>query len=196
MTPVILEINNGPFGSKDFYEKNRMNKEKYFKKIVNPNDPANKRITKKQKLSECRKNKKCEQQNNNQFHNRSSKIKEKMFCANDEIDLLQDLENEYIINQSIKDEIAAEEMRKAREELVETWIQELIKTSKEDDRYEACSESEVLNFMEKYDVDPAQKLLAEESLQLLIAASKRYEDFDCDYESDSSSEDWRLVCWH
>ena len=203
MTSVInnlIEI-NGPFGSKDYYEKNRINKEKYFKKVINPNNPNDKGFTQKQKLSACRQNKKCEQKNNNQFHNRVSKIKEKMSYQDEETDLVYDLEKEYRIDLLIKDEIAAEELYKVRLELVETWIQELIKKSKEDDRYEASySESDVLYFMEKHDVDPAQIQCAEESLQLLIAQSKRYENIDedwiNDYDSDSSNEDWRLVCWH
>jgi hypothetical protein len=168
------------------------------KKFVNPNDPtAVKKITKKQQLSNQRRVKKYEQADANHFYTRTPNFKEKMFCVNDELDLYQDLENEHRINQSVKDEIASEELRKAREELAEIWLQQLIKASQEDSRYVTQTESEVLCFMEKHDVDPAQKQYAEESLQQLISDSKRYAYIDStDYDSDSSSEDWRIVCWH
>ena len=189
---------NGPFSSKEFYEKNRIIKEKFMKKVPNSLDSNKKGITKKQQLSDQRKDKKYEQAINNQFYNRTPKIKEKMFCPQDEIDLEQDFENELKINQLVLDEIAAEEVRKAREELVETWIQALIKASQEDDRYVTRSESEVLNFMEKHDVDPAQKQYAEESLQMLIADSKRYEwiDDESRFGYDSDDDDWYTGCWH
>jgi hypothetical protein len=190
----LIEINE-PFGSKDFYEKNRIIKEKYMKKVPNLLDKG---MTKKQQLSNQRKDKKHEQANNNQFHNRTSKIKEKMFCPQDEIDLEEDFENELKINQIIQDEIAAEKIRKAREELVKTWIQALIKASQEDNRYVTCSELEVLNFMEKHNVDPAQKQYAEESLQMLISDSKRYEwiDDESRFGYDSDDDDWYTGCWH
>jgi hypothetical protein len=52
--------------------------------------------------------------------------------------------------------------------------------------------------MEKHDVDPAQKELAEESLQGLITDSKRYEWIDDDYQSDSynSDDNWYTGCRH
>jgi hypothetical protein len=121
-----------------------------------------------------------------------------MFCPQDEIDLEQDFENELKTNQLVLDEIAAEELRKAREELVETWIQELIKASQKDFRYVTRSESEVLCFMEKHNVDPAQIQYAEESLQGLITDSKRYEWSDEDWHIDGDSDDdaWYTGCWH
>ena len=121
-----------------------------------------------------------------------------MFCPQDEIDLEEDFENELKVNQLVLDEIAAEEVRKAREELVETWIQALIKASQEDDRYVTRSESDVLYFMEKHDVDPAQKQYAEESLQMLIAECKRYEwiDDETRFGYDSDDDDWYTGCWH
>jgi hypothetical protein len=194
----LIQI-NGLFSSKDFYEKNRIIKEKYMKKVPSLVDKG---ITKKQQLSDQRKDKKYKEANNNQFYNRKSKIKEKMFCSQDEIDLDQDFENELKVNQLVLDEIAAEEVHKARLALVETWLQALVKKAQEDDRYVTRSESEVLYFMEKHDVDPAQKELAEESLQGLIAGSKRYEWIDDRWHGDScdsydtcdsfcySDEDW------
>ena len=194
----VIEI-NGPLSSKDFYEKNRIIKEKYYSKKINPaTHILGTGWTKKQQLSEKRKDKKVEQANNHQFHNRTSKIKEKVFCPQDEIDLEEDFENELKVNQLVLDEIAAEEVRKAREELVETWIQALIKASQEDDRYVTRSESDVLYFMEKHDVDPAQKQYAEESLQMLIAECKRYEwiDDETRFGYDSDDDDWYTGCWH
>ena len=200
---MTTEINNliefnAPSGSKEYYEKNRIIKEKFMKKISKSNDPDDKGITKKQKLSDQRKDKKYEQAKNNQFYNRTPKIKEKMFCPQDEIDLEQDFENELKTNQLVLDEIAAEELRKAREKLVETWIQELLKASQEDPRYVTRSESEVLGFMEKHDVDPAQIQYAEEALQGLIADSKRYELAHEVWHNDDDSEDdaWYTGCWH
>ena len=193
----LFEI-NGPLGSKDYYEKNRIIKKKYMKKVPNLVNPEHFGMTKKQQLSDQRKDKKYEETNNNQFYNKTSKIKEKMFCPQDEIDLEQDFENELKINQLVLEEIAAEEIRKERLELVETWLQALIKKSQEDNRYVTRSESEILYFMEKHDVDPAQKELAEESLQGLITDSKRYEWIDDDYQSDSynSDDNWYTGCRH
>lgn len=201
MTTVINNLFefNAPSGSKDYYKKNRLIQQKFMKKLSKKNDPSDvKRITKKQKLSYERKDKKYEQANNNQFYNRTSKIKEKMFCPQDEIDLQQDFENELKINQQVLDEIEAEKLHKARLELVETWIQELIKASQKDFRYVTRSESEVLCFMEKHDVDPAQIQYAEKALQGLIADSKRYEwsDEDWHIDGDSDDDDWYTGCWH
>ena len=106
----VIEI-NGPLSSKDFYEKNRIIKEKYYSKKINPaTHILGTGWTKKQQLSEKRKDKKVEQANNHQFHNRTSKIKEKVFCPQDEIDLEEDFENELKVNQLVLDEIAAEEV--------------------------------------------------------------------------------------
>jgi hypothetical protein len=121
-----------------------------------------------------------------------------MFCPQDEFDLEQDFENELKINQIIQDEIEAEKLYNERLELVETWIQALIKASQEDNRYVTRTESEVLHFMEKHDVDPAQKQYAEESLQMLILDSKRYEWIDdiSQFGYDSDDDDWYTGCWH
>lgn len=187
----VIEI-NGPFCSKDFYEKNRKIKEKYYNTKINPaTHTLGTGWTKKQKLSEKRKDIKHEQANNNQFYNRTSKIKEKMFCAQDEIDLEQDLENEHRISEEI-------EKRAAQEALAAVWFQRLLTKSKEDIRFVPQSESSIMYFMEKHDVDPAQLQYAEESLQKLIAASKRYEWIDDEWQSgcDSDDDDWYTGCWH
>ena len=110
MTTLLnnLTENNDPSVSKEFYEKNRKIKEKYMRKILNPYHV----FTKKQALSAQRKDNKYKQTNNNQYHNRTSKIKEKLFCPQDEIDLEQDLENEHKISQEIVKSIAQEALTK------------------------------------------------------------------------------------
>ena len=192
MTTILNNLTeiNDPLGSKEYYEKNRKIKEKYMKKIVNTDDPSDFGVSKKQELSERRKYIKHEQANNNQYHNRTPKIKEKMFCAQDEIDIEQDLENEHRFTQEI-------EQSEAREALAKVWLQRLIEKSNEDIRFEPFLESDIVLFMEKIDVDTAQLALAEQSFQRLLALSQRYSWIDDDICScDSDDDDWYTGCWH
>jgi hypothetical protein len=172
--------------SKEFYEKNRKIKEKYMRKVLNPYHV----FTKKQALSDQRKDNKYRQINNNQYHNRTSKIKEKLFCLQDEIDLEQDLENEHKISQEIVKSIA-------QEALAKIWFHRLIEKTKEDERFESMSEQDIMYFMEHHDVDPAQLAIAEEGFQRLQAQCKRYAWFDddnCSYNDDDDA--WYTGCWH
>jgi hypothetical protein len=194
----VIEI-NGPFSSKNFYEKNRKIKEKYYNTKINPaTHILGTGWTKKQKLSEKRKDIKHEQANNNQFHNRTSKIKEKMFCSQDEIDLEQDFENELKVNQLVLDEIAAEELfkaqeksRKAQEELAKYWFELLLAKSKKDTNYENFLESNIFDFIEKIVDDPEQKAIADESFRRLLQSVKRDDDDD----EDNDDDDWYTGCW-
>lgn len=187
-TTEIFDPSAYACGSKEYYEKNRITKEKYMKKIVNPDGFG---VTKKQELSARRRDIKHEQTNHNQYHNRTSKIKEKMFCAQDEIDLDQDFENELRINQLVLDEIEAEELfkaqeksRKAQEELAKYWFEVLLAKSKEDTNYENFFGSNVFDFIEKIVDDPEQKAIADESFRRLLQGVKRDDDDDEDNDED------------
>ena len=187
MTTLLnnLTENNDPSVSKELYEKNRKIKEKYMKKVFNPYHV----FTKKQALSAQRKDNKYKQTNNNQYHNRTSKIKEKLFCPQDEIDLEQDLENEHKFSQEIVKSIA-------QEALTKIWFRRLVEKSKEDDRFESMSEPDIMYFMEHHDVDPAQLAIAEEDFQRLQRQCKRYEWFDDDNCSYNDDDAWYTGCWH
>ena len=195
-TTEILDPSAYACGSKEYYEKNRITKEKYMKKIVNPDGFG---VTKKQELSARRRDIKHEQTNHNQYHNRTSKIKEKMFCAQDEIDLDQDFENELRISQLVLDEIEAEELfkaqeksRKAQEELAKYWFECLLAKSKEDTNYENFLGSNVFDFIEKIVDDPEQKAIADESFRRLLQGVKRDDDDDEDNDEDDY---WYTGCY-
>ena len=195
-TTEIFDPSAYACGSKEYYEKNRITKEKYMKKIVNPDGFG---VTKKQELSARRRDIKHEQTNHNQYHNRTSKIKEKMFCAQDEIDLDQDFENELRISQLVLDEIEAEELfkaqeksRKAQEELAKIWFERLLAKSKEDTNYENFLESKIFDFIEQNVVDPEQKAIADESFRRLLQGVKRDDDDDEDNDEDDY---WYTGCY-
>jgi hypothetical protein len=190
MTTILNNLTeiNDTHVSKEYYEKNRKIKEKYMKKIVNPDDPSGNGVSKKQELSARRKDIKHEQSNNNQYHNRTSKIKEKMFCAQDEIDIEQDLESERRISQEIEKNVA-------QEALADVWFQRLLAKSKEDIRFEPQTESHIMYFMEQHDVDPAQLAFAEKSFQGLLAQSQRFAWFEDD-DDDGDDDAWYTGCWH
>jgi hypothetical protein len=195
-TTEIFDPSAYACGSKEYYEKNRITKEKYMKKIVNPDGFG---VTKKQELSARRRDIKHEQTNHNQYHNRTSKIKEKMFCAQDKIDLDQDFENELRINQLVLDEIEAEELfkaqeksRKAQEELAKIWFERLLAKSKEDTNYENFLESKIFDFIEQNVVDPEQKAIADESFRRLLQGVKRDDDDDEDNDEDDY---WYTGCY-
>jgi hypothetical protein len=186
-------------GSKEYYEKNRITKQKYMKKVVNPAYPDGFGVTKKQELSARRRDIKHEQTNHNQYHNRTSKIKEKMFCAQDKIDLDQDFEDELRINQLVLDEIEAEEIFKAQEkshkvqeELAKIWFERLLAKSKEDTNYENFLESNIFDFIEKNVVDPEQKAIADESFRRLLQSVKRDED---DNDDEDEDDYWYTGYW-